>query len=64
MQLLQGQLVTPLVRVTLAPYDVPVWCKLEYLNPSGSTKDRMERYFSTELFQQTESTAQSLQRCS
>lgn len=33
---------TPLVPVTLD--DVTVWCKLEFLNPSGSTKDRIARY--------------------
>jgi cysteine synthase A len=34
---------TPLVRVELDP-DAAVWCKLEFLNPSGSTKDRIARY--------------------
>jgi cysteine synthase A len=34
---------TPLVPVRLG--DGPtIWCKLEYLNPSGSTKDRIARY--------------------
>jgi cysteine synthase len=34
---------TPLVPVQLA--DGPaIWCKLEFLNPSGSTKDRIARY--------------------
>lgn len=33
---------TPLVPVTID--SVTVWCKLEFLNPSGSTKDRIARY--------------------
>lgn len=33
---------TPLVPVQLD--EVVVWCKLEFLNPSGSTKDRIARY--------------------
>lgn len=32
---------TPLVAVRLRDDDPVVWCKLEYLNPSGSTKDRI-----------------------
>lgn len=35
---------TPLVPVTLEPEIGPVWCKLEFLNPSGSTKDRIARH--------------------
>ncbi len=35
---------TPLVAVTLEPELGPVWCKLEFLNPSGSTKDRIARH--------------------
>ena len=38
------QITTPLVPVSLPAYGVPVWCKLEYLNASGSTKDRIARY--------------------
>lgn len=34
---------TPLLRIELDP-GVAVWCKLEFLNPSGSTKDRIARY--------------------
>ena len=35
---------TPLVPVQLEP-DLPaIWCKLEFLNPSGSTKDRIARH--------------------
>lgn len=30
--------------VRLRADDPPVWCKLEYLNPSGSTKDRIAAY--------------------
>jgi len=33
---------TPLVPVELD--DATVWCKLDFLNPSGSTKDRIARY--------------------
>ncbi len=35
---------TPLVPVKLEPEIGPVWCKLEFLNPSGSTKDRIARH--------------------
>lgn len=33
-----------MVSVCLRAGDVPIWCKLEFLNPSGSTKDRIARY--------------------
>src|SRR5262245_39873713 len=32
---------TPLTPVCLAPGGPSIWCKLEFLNPSGSTKDRI-----------------------
>jgi len=36
---------TPLVAVSLDETQrVPIWCKLEYQNPSGSTKDRIARH--------------------
>jgi cysteine synthase A len=35
---------TPLVPVQLSGQTAPIWCKLEFLNPSGSTKDRIARY--------------------
>jgi cysteine synthase A len=35
---------TPLVPVELDHGVGPIWCKLEFLNPSGSTKDRIARY--------------------
>src|SRR5436305_8408670 len=35
---------TPLVPVQLDSSLPPVWCKLEFLNPSGSTKDRIARF--------------------
>lgn len=35
---------TPLVPVRLETDGPTVWCKLEFLNPSGSTKDRIARY--------------------
>jgi cysteine synthase A len=34
---------TPLVHLELDPGEA-VWCKLEFFNPSGSTKDRVARY--------------------
>jgi cysteine synthase len=35
---------TPLVPVQLDAALPPVWCKLEFFNPSGSTKDRIARF--------------------
>ncbi|MDE3165461.1 MAG: cysteine synthase family protein [Acidobacteriota bacterium] len=35
---------TPLVPVRLSEGEPAIWCKLEFLNPSGSTKDRIARY--------------------
>lgn len=35
---------TPLVPVRITPDSAEIWCKLEFLNPSGSTKDRIARY--------------------
>jgi cysteine synthase A len=35
---------TPLVPVQLHPGQPVIWCKLEFLNPSGSTKDRIARH--------------------
>ncbi|MBU6451764.1 MAG: cysteine synthase family protein [Cyanobacteria bacterium REEB67] len=35
---------TPLVPVELVEGQGRIWCKLEFLNPSGSTKDRIARY--------------------
>ena len=35
---------TPLVPVQLPGQSRAIWCKLEFLNPSGSTKDRIARY--------------------
>jgi cysteine synthase A len=35
---------TPLVPVKLDEQSATVWCKLEFLNPSGSTKDRIATY--------------------
>ena len=32
---------TPLVPIELLHGAATIWCKLEYLNPSGSTKDRI-----------------------
>ncbi len=35
---------TPLVPVRLDESGPTIWCKLEFLNPSGSTKDRIATY--------------------
>ena len=35
---------TPLVPVRIDHDLPPIWCKLEFLNPSGSTKDRIARH--------------------
>lgn len=35
---------TPLVPVRVDAGLPPIWCKLEFLNPSGSTKDRIARH--------------------
>jgi cysteine synthase A len=38
------QLVTPLAPIRLSEQGPHIWCKLEYHNPSGSTKDRIARF--------------------
>ncbi len=35
---------TPLIPLQLDENIQPIWCKLEFLNPSGSCKDRIARY--------------------
>lgn len=35
---------TPLTPIQIDDSDPSIWCKLEFLNPSGSTKDRIARY--------------------
>jgi cysteine synthase A len=35
---------TPLIPIQLSAKAPAIWCKLEFLNPSGSTKDRIARY--------------------
>src|SRR5882724_6101307 len=35
---------TPTIPLRLAPGEPVIWCKLEFLNPSGSTKDRIARF--------------------
>jgi cysteine synthase A len=35
---------TPLSEVRIDPSGPAIWCKLEFLNPSGSTKDRIARH--------------------
>ena len=43
---------TPLVPVQLEPGQPQIWCKLEFLNPSGSTKDRIARYMLEKAWRQ------------
>jgi cysteine synthase A len=43
---------TPLVPVQLSAEDATVWCKLEFLNASGSTKDRIARYILEKAWRQ------------
>ena len=43
---------TPLVPVRLEPDGAAIWCKLEFLNPSGSTKDRIARYMLEKAWRQ------------
>src|SRR5437879_387176 len=43
---------TPLVPVRLGPAAPPVWCKLEFPNPSGSTKDRIARFILEKAWRQ------------
>jgi cysteine synthase A len=42
----------PLVPVQLDRELPPVWCKLEFLNPSGSTKDRIVRFILEKAWRQ------------
>ena len=43
---------TPLVPVRMGDDHPEVWCKLEYLNPSGSTKDRIARHILEKAWRQ------------
>jgi len=43
---------TPLVPVRLESAAATVWCKLEFLNPSGSTKDRIARFILEKAWRQ------------
>src|SRR5437868_661310 len=43
---------TPLVPIQLDPDLPPIWCKLEFLNPSGSTKDRVARFILEKAWRQ------------
>src|SRR5436305_11447523 len=43
---------TPLVPVRLDRDRPAVWCKLEFLNPSGSTKDRIARFILEKAWRQ------------
>ncbi len=43
---------TPLVPVQLGDDSPAIWCKLEFLNPSGSTKDRVAQYILTKAWRE------------
>lgn len=43
---------TPLVSLQLKKDWPKIWCKLEFLNPSGSTKDRIARYILKKAWRQ------------
>ena len=43
---------TPLAPVQLDSEGPVIWCKLEFLNPSGSTKDRIARYILEKAWRQ------------
>lgn len=43
---------TPLVPLQLESGQPQIWCKLEFLNPSGSTKDRIARYMLEKAWRQ------------
>ncbi|MEX2578365.1 MAG: pyridoxal-phosphate dependent enzyme [Verrucomicrobiales bacterium] len=43
---------TPLVPVQLDSNQAQIWCKLEFLNPSGSSKDRIARYMLEKAWRQ------------
>ncbi|QQL45407.1 PLP-dependent cysteine synthase family protein [Sulfuriroseicoccus oceanibius] len=45
---------TPLVPVRIAADAPKIWCKLEYLNPSGSTKDRIARHILEKAWRRNE----------
>src|SRR5262245_48903820 len=51
---------TPLVPVRLGPREPVVWCKLEFLNPSGSTKDRIAAFILEKAWRRGELCAGSL----
>lgn len=50
---------TPLVSVRLSPESPAIWCKLEFLNPSGSTKDRIARFILERAFRKGALTVKS-----
>lgn len=45
---------TPLVPVSLDDQGPAIWCKLEFFNPSGSTKDRIASYILTKAWRSGE----------
>ncbi|QVL30501.1 cysteine synthase family protein [Telmatocola sphagniphila] len=50
---------TPLVPIQLYDDQPAIWCKLEFLNPSGSTKDRIARYILEKAWRQGKLTPSS-----
>jgi cysteine synthase len=51
---------TPLAPVRIEPDGPAIWCKLEFLNPSGSTKDRIARFILERAWRQGRLTAASV----
>src|SRR5579859_7960133 len=51
---------TPLVPIRLDANGPCIWCKLEFLNPSGSTKDRIAGYILEKAWRRGELTGGSL----
>lgn len=45
---------TPLTRVTLEPGGPCIWAKLEFMNPGGSTKDRIANHILTKAYRSGE----------
>jgi len=52
--LLEAAAPTPLLEVRLDDSSPAIWCKLEYLNPSGSTKDRIAAHILSKAWRRGE----------
>ena len=57
---LQAVAATPLVPIRTAPGDPVVYAKLEFMNPSGSTKDRIARFMLEKAWRRGDVKADSL----